>query len=382
MNKFQGQIELTLNEKQDLRQLRELKSQRDLFEDLLNVLSQGILVIDSKDQIIFINKCAKNILKIKNISSKNQIDLKECILNEIIENTRNLDFLTYHREIEVLDPHLRYLSISCIPYEKAENNTYRIYFINDITKKKSLFDEKVINPNFNDNLTFGAGIAHELGNPIAGLSLHAQLLNRLFAKKRKNKNDNEQIKKSIDVLNNELSRLDNTIHQFLDAIRPTNPQFSLQNIMTLINDVINTLSEKLKKHKIQMKINLENEYLDDFLLDENRIKQALANVIINAVEVSNENSTIEISILQNEDFCQISIKDYGKGISASDIDKIFDPFYTTKETGNGLGLLITYRIIKDHGGTISVKSKPGEGTVFSLSLPLRKKAVKQLSFNK
>ena len=79
-----------------------------------------------------------------------------------------------------------------------------------------------------------------------------------------------------------------------------------------------------------------------------------------------------------KDNCEIKVVDHGEGIAPDEIVKIFDPFYTTKELGNGLGLLITYRILKDHGGSISVKSKPGEGTTFILSIPVRRKAVQEL----
>ena len=113
-------------------------------------------------------------------------------------------------------------------------------------------------------------------------------------------------------------------------------------------------------------------------MDAGRIKQALTNVLLNAVEISGENSFVDISLREKKDSMEIQVTDYGTGIPASEITRIFDPFYTTKETGNGLGLLVTYRVIKDHGGNISVKSKPGEGTTFFISIPLRRKAVQKL----
>lgn len=377
MKNLQGEIELNLVEKKDLKQqLKDIKSEKDLYERLLHWVPEGILVADEKDQILFSNKQIQNFFSPDNweglIGDKNFPPF----FQEILDSTRSLDFLSFHREIELLTPELQYLSITCIPFERREASSLRIFFIKDVTRQIQS-DSKEISPDFVDNLTFSAGIAHELGNPIAALSLHAQLLNRLLSKARPGKEDRLQIRNSVDTLNRELSRLDSTLHEFLDAVRPTNPRFTLESLQSVIEDVLLTLDARAKAGHVQFRFKkIEDD--EPLFMDAGRIKQALTNVLLNAVEISRENSFVDISLREKKDFCEIQITDYGKGIPASEITRIFDPFYTTKETGNGLGLLVTYRVIKDHGGNISVKSKPGEGTTFFISIPLRRKAIQKL----
>jgi len=371
-------IEVLPAEQRDFKQkMRELNAHRELLDRLLNLVPEGVLVLDDTDRIVYLNQNARILLRYDDWKGDGSPDLSRCFLYEVFESTKSLDFLTYHREIELLDPNLQYLSVSCVPFQRHEQSACRIYFIKDVTREKLSGKQDGISPNFTDNLTFGAGIAHELGNPIAGLSLHAQLLDRLLKKHAPSESDRNQIRNSVNILNNELSRLDETLHQFLDAVRPTNPQFSLTRISEILTSVIETLSEKARKSGISLVIH-PVEADEPFLVDGTRIKQALTNVILNAIEVSGENQSVEITLLQKNDWCEIRITDFGKGIPASEIGKIFDPYYSTKESGNGLGLLITYRIIKDHNGMISVKSRPGKGTTFTIAIPLRHKAVQML----
>lgn len=224
MDKLYEYIDPSRYSEEDIRNIiRDLKSSKDLFERLLNIVAEGIMVITQNCELVFINQCAKLLLNSDKWLVNGKVDTSRCILQDIIANTKKMDFLTYHRELEILDPKLKYLDISCIPFEKAEAPLL-IYLIKDITKQKLENDQKLMNPTFIDNLTFGAGIAHELGNPLASLSLHAQLLKRSFSKIDIPGEESNEIHKSLDILNKELIRLDETITQFLDAVRPTNPQ--------------------------------------------------------------------------------------------------------------------------------------------------------------
>lgn len=377
MKNILGEIELNLIEKKDLKQqLKDIKSEKDLYVRLLHWVPEGILVADEKDQILFSNKQVQNYFIPNNWEDLPEEKIFPSFFKEILDSTRSLDFLSFHREIELLNPELQYLSITCIPFERREASSLRVFFIKDVTRQIQS-DSREVSPDFVDNLTFSAGIAHELGNPIAALSLHAQLLTRLLSKTKPNKEDRSQIQNSVTTLNRELSRLDTTLHEFLDAVRPTNPRFTLESIQEVIECVLLTLDARAKAGKIQFRFKKSDDN-ETIFMDAGRMKQAITNVLLNAIEISKEDSFVDIGLREKKDSCEIQITDYGKGIPASEITRIFDPFYTTKETGNGLGLLVTYRVIKDHGGSISVKSKPGEGTTFFISIPLRRKAVQKL----
>jgi signal transduction histidine kinase len=378
-NEVQGKIEVLLAEKKDFRhQIRELKFQRDLQETLLNCVPDGMVVLDSKDRPVFINQSAVNLLSLADADPREREDFSRGVLAEIIQNTKSRDFLSYHRELEILDPCLKYLSVSCIPYARNEREAYRIYYLKDITREKMAGEQAGLSPDFMDNLTFGAGIAHELGNPIAGLSVHAQILKRLLSKPSSNDADERQIRSSVEVLNKELGRLDDTIHRFLDAVRPTNPRFSLHGIGELIAQVADVVREKALEKGVSLEVEPPSSGDEPFLIDGFRIRQAVSNVLHNAVDATPPGKKVTIRIRFRKNGCEIRIQDEGRGIPPADVQRIFDPYYTTKESGNGLGLLVTYRVVKDHGGTISVKSNPGRGTEFVLTIPVRRKAVKML----
>jgi len=374
---------LSFSDKNDFKEkIKDLKFQKEFLELLLNFVPDGLLVLNERGELFFANHGAKTMLRFKEWGDQISPDWSRCPIQEMIQATQNPDFLSYHREIEILEPVLQYWSVVCIPLHGnliGENSIFRLYWIKDITREKIAFGETEPRPTFTDNLTFSAGLAHELGNPIASLSLHAQLLKRLIqSKNKKTVADKKQMESSIDVLNIELTRLDNTIHQFLDAVRPALPQMTLRDIESLVKEVMETLNTVAKEKHVAL--TLESHWEEDlFLMDALRIKQALTNVILNAIEFSNPESSVEILIQNKKGACEVSVKDHGKGIPSAEMIKIFDPYYTTKEGGNGLGLLITYRILKDHGGSISFKSKLGQGSTFSLSIPIRRKAVQMLS---
>jgi signal transduction histidine kinase len=372
---------LGFSEKNDFKEkIKDLKIQKEFFELLLNFIPDGLLVLNERGEMFFANHGAKTLLRFKEWGTQDPPDWSRCPIQEMIHATQNLDFLSYHREIEILEPVLQYLNVVCVPLHGSligENAIFRVYWIKDITREKMASGEAEPRPAFTDNITFSAGLAHELGNPIASLSLHAQLLKRLISSKN-TKTAKKQMESSIDVLNIELTRLDNTIHQFLDAVRPTLPQMTLQDVENLVKEVMKTLEPVAKEKWVTLA--LQSHWEEDlFLMDALRIKQALTNVILNAIEFSNPESFVEVLIQNKKGVCEVSVKDTGKGISSTEMMRIFDPYYTTKENGNGLGLLITYRILKDHGGGISFKSKLGQGSTFFLSIPIRRKAVQMLS---
>ncbi|MBN2143530.1 MAG: PAS domain-containing sensor histidine kinase [Candidatus Aureabacteria bacterium] len=373
MKTIEGEIEVSLAEKDFKLKIKDLKTQRELFERIFHYIPDGLLVVDQKNAPVFINQSAKNLFNLMGWMTDEKNPLSGSPIFELLENTKNLDFISYQREVEILEPVVKNLNVFCVPLLLPNQPSYRLFLIKDITREKL----EQLNPRFNDSITFSAGFAHELGNPIASLSLHAQLLKRLLvnipARKKQNK---KQINASVEILNKELARLDDIIHRFLDAVRPTNPQFAFHSIDDLIMQVVAMLHAMAKEKNVTLRFSSGKH--ESFLLDEARMKQALTNVIMNAIEASPAGSIIDIQVQDKNDSCEIEIKDQGKGISSSEMTKIFDPFYTTKETGNGLGLVITYRIIKDHGGSISVKSKPGQGTTFLISIPIRRRAVKQL----
>ncbi|MES9736990.1 transporter substrate-binding domain-containing protein [Peribacillus frigoritolerans] len=204
-----------------------------------------------------------------------------------------------------------------------------------------------------------AGIAHEIRNPLTSILTYTQLLPKKFASADFRTFFSEQV-------TSEITRLNTLINDLLDYARPKKSEpvtFSLNEAMAGI--------ELLLKPKIKEKnLGIVREFAGDIqaTADTQQIKQVLVNVILNAIQASNTGGTLIFRAYYRDVFTVVEIEDAGIGISEEDIDKIFEPFYTRKPNGVGLGLSITYQLVKENDGIIETRSEVGKGTVVTICL--------------
>jgi signal transduction histidine kinase len=174
--------------------------------------------------------------------------------------------------------------------------------------------------------------------------------------------------KYIKVLNEEIERLNRIIVDFLFAVRPMKVEPRRGDINGFIKDLAEFVSFELKSDNIECVLNLEENLIAiDF--DPDLMRQVLLNLINNATAAMSGGGRITIATMDAEGEEIITVADTGKGISEEDFHKIFEPYFTTKETGTGLGLTVVFKVIKEHKGEINVNSTVGEGTVFTITLP-------------
>jgi two-component system sensor histidine kinase AtoS len=207
------------------------------------------------------------------------------------------------------------------------------------------------------------GLAHEIKNPITTIKTFAEYLPEKL-------DDKEFLTKFSKLIPAETERINNIIQQLLRFSKPSAPKFQQIWVHQIIQDTLSLLNNEFLKRKIK----LSEAYEDREILinaDPEQIKQVLLNIIFNAMEAMPQGGTISIETRSEEArFLEISIRDEGCGISKEDLKHIFDPFYSKKESGAGLGLAITHQIIKNHSGKIDVLSKINEGTIIKLQLPI------------
>lgn len=210
--------------------------------------------------------------------------------------------------------------------------------------------------------TFASGMAHEIKNPLTAIKTFTEYLPQKV-------HDSEFIQKFSMIVNNEVQKIDNLVHQLLDFSKPSSLQLQKTNIHNLIDETLELLSSQLIKNNIKVK----KEYCDFSLkisVDPQQIKQLFLNLFLNAIEAMPNGGTLFIRTNQQANYLTISIKDTGCGIPEKDIPHIFEPFYSLKEKGNGLGLSIVYNIIRQHKGDVRVNSKLKIGTLITLDLIL------------
>jgi two-component system sporulation sensor kinase A len=205
-----------------------------------------------------------------------------------------------------------------------------------------------------------AGIAHEIRNPLTSLKGFLQLI----ASGKKNNST------YYDIMNSELDRIEDIVSELLMLSKPQVYELNYQDMRVMMRDTVTLLETQAILHNIA----IEAEYGTDPLWIygvENQIKQVFINVIKNAIEAMIDGGSIGIKLTRESDGVYVRIYDEGPGIGEDQLAKMGQPFYTTKEKGTGLGLMVSYKIVDNHQGKIIVKSELGKGTIFEIMLPFR-----------
>lgn len=210
-----------------------------------------------------------------------------------------------------------------------------------------------------------SGMAHEIRNPLNAISLSVQRLKREFIPSEEKKGEYFTF---LDIIRKELTRVNNIVEEFLQSTRAQAP-FNTENLREIIEEVIIIVGERA----VSKGIFIENTTGPDINIEcqKDRIKQAFYNIIINGIESMEDGGRIEITTKRKDASVETSVRDSGGGIDEGSLARVFEYYYTTKDKGMGLGLPISYMIVKDHGGDIKVAAADGQGTVFTIVLPLK-----------
>ncbi|MCX7991651.1 MAG: ATP-binding protein [Proteobacteria bacterium] len=325
---------------------------------LYNILS-GILVINKKREIKTFNKSACSLLEDDNLKGKQIHNFfnQEVILNKIEEVIK---YNQPRKNIEI-EREGYFFNVSLIPLPTEQSEIDVMIIIDDITEIKKALEEKETAKRMTLIGQLSAGIAHEIRNPITGINITLDML-----KEAPNITENQT--KSINKILKELSDIEDLINSLLEITKPTTLKLKNENIDDFIKAFITRIGDLAKKKNITIKYDCDSENARA-MIDEKRLNQVFMNLFNNSLEAINENGIIEIKLSELKENIIISFKDYGSGIKKDIIDKIYEPFYTTKREGAGLGLYITKSIIEGHNGTIKVTSDGNTYTEFLITLP-------------
>ena len=246
-----------------------------------------------------------------------------------------------------------------------ENRTSLGYVIlfKDLTEVRSLRREIERSRRLASVGRLAAGVAHEIRNPLSSIKGFATYFKERYK-------DIPRDQQTADIMIQEVDRLNRVISQLLEFARPVDIKPQPTNLNTLIDDSIKLIENHAAQKDIAIKTRISNQ-ATEIMIDPDRLNQVLLNLYLNAIEsmVSGGELKIELSSDSETDRIDIKISDTGCGISAEDLTKIFDPYYTTKSSGTGLGLAIAHNIIEAIGGQLLVVSHPGQGTTFRIIIP-------------
>jgi PAS domain S-box-containing protein len=359
--------------------VQRLARERKLQETVFNTIQDGILVIDTDGIVQYANDAALGIIGLKQDEIgttrlwKMVPDLARSIDPQSVDASRTAKPVLA-REVELTYPERRFLRLYMVPIAAqvgASDSGGYVVVLTDVTEDKVTLEERIETERIDSVMRLAAGVAHELGNPLNSLTIHLQLIKRQLDKLQNDAESpaSDSIAESLQICQGEVSRLDGIITHFLEAVRPQKPELNELNLLELVEEVLRVQEAELVDRKLEVNIEV-NETPPAILGDRGQIKQVFFNVVKNAMEAMQAGGELRIRTATDDEFLSLQFIDTGSGIAEADLAKVLQAYYTTKEEGHGLGMMIVQRIMRDHGGQIGIESCQGTGTVISLQFPL------------
>ncbi|MCK5805167.1 MAG: PAS domain-containing protein [Lentisphaeria bacterium] len=358
-----------------------LVREKEFLETLFDTVHEGLIVIDGVPRIRFINASACDMLGIPADSAGQRVDkyLRELDWLSLLEADPESGHRVSRQEIEVFYPEHRFLSIYLVPVQDRdldEEAPLAAVILRDVTEAHRDREETIESQKVRAITMLAAGVAHELGNPLNSLNIHLQLLQRRLGESE-DRELADEAEELLGVATGEVERLGGIVTNFLQAIRPVPLDLKPVNLRQILTEVLEFTRQEIEDRSIQVEASLPDA-LPQIMGDADQLKQAFYNILKNAVQAMPDGGRLDIHCAERGRFVDLCFRDSGEGISVENMSRIMNAYYTTKEEGTGLGLMIVDRIVRSHGGELRIESAEGEGAAFTISLPLRSRRIKQL----
>ncbi len=361
VNTFHELISKLKDKERELEVLRQDAENRALAlegynENILQSVPTGVMSFNEEMRVMKINLAAEKILEVKGdmIVGKHHIDA----LNKPITDLLNDRKVVERGEISYITPSGKkiWLGLTLSPLKDKEGRIIgQILIFTDITRLKAFESQTELRARLSSLGELSAGIAHELRNPMGVIAGYTKLLL---------KKAEDSLKPTVAAISKEIAVMDRIISDFLSFAKPAELDISDVDIKTIIKNC----AAAMPNESNNINLSLDIEGLPVIKGDEILLRQAFTNLIQNAAEAMPQGGELAIKA-SIKDFLEISISDTGHGISENIMDKIFIPFFTTKDRGTGLGLALVHKIVVSHGGSIFVASSDN-GTAFRIRFPL------------
>jgi len=380
--------------------VQRLARERTFLETLFNTIEDGVLVVDESGRILYFNQAVTRLLGLQSdVEGQPVTDfIPELEWEKLTRFDSKGGPAVVRHEFELHFPRSRFLRLYAAPLDgQAAGSSGLALILHDATEARQKTFEAIETERIQALTLLAASVAHEIGNPLNALHIHLQLMEREIRKLRalaqepkarvtdsgrmrgtSNLEDTgvgeigRKLDQYVGVAKGEINRLDYIVTQFLHAIRPTPPQLKPASLNQVIQKTIELLRPELENRGLHVKTKT-SRHLPTTPIDAQQIQQVLVNLVKNASQAMTKGGTLTIQTGETSEGVWVSVADTGGGIPQEQINRIFEPFYTTKKKGSGLGLMIVQRIVRAHGGRIELESQVGRGTTFRIWLPLHER---------
>ena len=324
-----------------------LADELESFETFFETIDQGIVVLDADGRVAKSNPAAAALLGMRP---------EDALASLAVTPGR-----ASRREIDVTYPEKRVLEVRCSPVRAGT-----LVYLRDVTAERERTRDELQAGATKAVRDLAAGVAHEIGNPLNALSLNLQIARRAGG-----------AQEEIDECIRQVERLSGILKGFLEALRPSRPNLSRGSLADPVKNCLASMKHLFEERSIALTLDLPGA-LPPVAIDCAQMEQVFFNLLKNALEAVRDGGSIDICLSSDDDCVTAAVTDDGDGMDASELARLFEPYRTTKTRGTGLGLMVSQRIVRDHGGSIAVESVKGKGTRFTVRIPRLERRIRAL----
>ncbi len=351
------------------RQIRDVKevfsALKENLDQIMGTLQDGLVLFTRDSRIVLVSASAERFV------GKPRGDMLGSRVEEVFDDSTRLgrivlDAFALHqpipqRELEI--EHGRRMQVALDFIQERGQPIGALLTMRDAESVRRLENEIELSRRLAAIGRLTSGVAHEVKNPINAIVLHVEVLKEKLAQM------DAPTQRHLEIINTEIRRLDRVVQTLVDFTRPVELRLTNTDLRRIVEDVIVLSAPQAESQKVRIRHQIASDPLI-VAVDADLIKQALLNVVLNGIQAMPDGGELRVSALRENEAAIIEVQDHGVGIPGAIKDKIFNLYFTTKKTGTGIGLAMTYRVIQLHNGALEFASEEGNGTTFHFELPL------------